>query len=191
MTDMENHAIIALYKGGKHMIKFISLLLCSLLITGCSAAPAETTTPPEITTSPETTSTLETAEPTTAPTEVSLPMNIYIPDENAENFNTFPTTIDTLDADMILEMLIENSILNEDIQLNSAELLDSQLNLDFNQAFLDQLMTYGTAGERMMIGCVVNTYLSIYEAETVYITVNGEIMESGHVVYDFPMEFFE
>ena len=191
MTDMENHAIIALYKGGKHMIKFISLLLCSLLITGCRSAPAETTTPPEITTSPETTSTLETAEPTTAPTEVSLPMNIYIPDENAENFNTFPTTIDTLDADMILEMLIENSILNEDIQLNSAELLDSQLNLDFNQAFLDQLMTYGTAGERMMIGCVVNTYLSIYEAETVYITVNGEIMESGHVVYDFPMEFFE
>ena len=173
------------------MRKIISLLLCSLLLTGCSAAPAETTTPPEITTSPETTSTLETAEPSTVPTEVSLPLNIYVPDENAENFNTIPTTIDALDAEIILEMLIENRMLNEDIELNSVELVDSQLKLDFNQAFLDQLLTYGTAGERMMIGCVVNTYLSAYDAETVYITVNGKIMESGHVVYDFPMEFFE
>ena len=173
------------------MIKFISLLLCCMLFYGCTATPAETTTPPETTTSPEITSTLETAEPTTTPTEVSLPMNIYIPDENAENFNTIPTTIDEVDADLILEMLIENRMLNEGIELNSVELVDSQLNLDFNQAFLDQLLTYGTAGERMMIGCVVNTYLSAYDAETVYITVNGEIMESGHVVYDFPMEFFE
>ncbi|MBR6596090.1 MAG: GerMN domain-containing protein [Oscillospiraceae bacterium] len=173
------------------MRKIISLLLCCMLFYGCTATPAETTAPPETTTSPEITSTLETAEPTTAPTEVSLPMNIYLPDENAENFNTIPTTIDALDADLILEMLIENSMLHEDIALNSVELVDSQLNLDFNQAFLDQLLTYGTAGERMMIGCVVNTYLSIYEAENVYITVNGKIIESGHVVYDFPMEFFD
>ena len=168
------------------MKKIIILLLLScLMLAGCTAAPAETTVPPESTTEPVTT------EQTTSPTEVSLPLNIFVPDENAESFYTIPTIIDVLDAELILKMLIDNSILNEDIALNSAELVDSQLNLDFNQAFLDQLLTYGTAGERMMIGCVVNTYLSIYEAETVYITVNGEIMESGHVIYDFPMKFFE
>ena len=168
------------------MKKIIILLLLScLMLAGCTAAPAETTVPPESTTEPVTT------EQTTSPTEVSLPLNIFVPDENAESFYTIPTIIDVLDAELILKMLIDNSILNEDIALNSAELVDSQLNLDFNQAFLDQLLTYGTAGERMMTGCVVNTYLSIYEAETVYITVNGEIMESGHVIYDFPMKFFE
>lgn len=167
------------------MKKIISLLLSCLLLTGCTAAPAETNVPPETTTAPETT------EQTSAPTEITLPLNIFVPDENAEDFETIPITIDVLDADTILEMLKTHSILNEGIALNSAELVNSQLNLDFNQAFLDQLCSYGTAGERMMIGCVVNTYLSIYDAETVYITVNGEIMESGHVVYDFPMEFFE
>jgi hypothetical protein len=167
------------------MKKIIVLLLCCLLLTSCAAKPAETTISPETTTEPVTT------ELTTSPTEISFPLNIFVPDENAENFNTIPTTIDALDANLILEMLIERSMLNEGIALNSAELVDSQLNLDFNQVFLDQLCTYGTTGERMMIGCVVNTYLSVYDAETVYITVNGEIIESGHVIYDFPMEFFE
>ena len=172
------------------MKKLIALLLCSLLLTGCTAAPAETTTPPETTTAPEHTAT-EATDQTTPPTEVRLPLNIFVPDENAETFNTIPTTIDALDADLVLEMLIENSMLNDNIALNTVELVNSQLNLDFNQAFLDQLLTYGTAGERMMIGCVVNTYLSVYDAESVYITVNGEIMESGHVIYDFPMDYFE
>lgn len=173
------------------MKKYISLVLCCLMLTGCTSQPTETTVPVETTAPMETTHAPEITDPATPPTEASIPLNIYVPDENAENFNTIPTTIDALDAEIILEMLIENSMLHEDIALNSEELVDSQLNLDFNQAFLDQLLTYGTAGERMMIGCVVNTYLSAYDAETVYITVNGEIMESGHVVYDFPMELFE
>ena len=167
------------------MRKIIVLLLCCLPLTSCVAKPAETTISPETTTEPV------IIDQTTSPTEISFPLNIFVPDENAENFNTIPTTIDALDAELILEMLIQSSMLNEGIALNSAELVGSQLNLDFNQAFLDQLSTYGTAGERMMIGCVVNTYLTFYDAETVYLTVNGEIMESGHVIYDFPMVFFE
>ena len=173
------------------MKKFISLLLCCLLLSGCTFKPTETTDPAETTIPVETTQAPEITDPTTLPTEASIPLNIYIPDENAESFLTIPAVIETLDGAKILELLIENSVLNEGIILNRAELDGSQLNLDFNQAFLDQLLTYGTAGERMMIGCVVNTYLSVYEAETVYITVNGEIMESGHVIYDFPMEYFE
>ena len=173
------------------MKKTISLLLCCLMLSGCTSRPVDTTVPAESTTPVEITQVPQTKDPITIPTEGSIPLNIFVPDENAENFSTIPTVIEVLDGALILEMLIKNSMLNEDISLNSAELLDSRLNLDFNQAFLDQLLTYGTAGERMMIGCVVNTYLSAYEAETVYITVNGEIMESGHVIYDFPMEFYE
>ena len=67
----------------------------------------------------------------------------------------------------------------------------SQLFLDFNAAFSDQLVTYGTAGELMMIGSVVNTFLSAYGADTVMITVDGQIMESGHVIYDFPLAYHE
>ena len=169
------------------MKKIILLLLCCLIFTGCTIVKTETTQPPyaESPSSPisETTQSVET-------TVTAIPLNIFVPDDNAESFSTIPTVIDLLDANLILSLLTEYSMLDEGIMLNSIELTGTQLNLDFNQAFLDQLCTYGTAGERMMIGCVVNTFLSAYDAETVYITVNGEIMESGHVIYDFPLEFY-
>lgn len=167
------------------MKKILTLVLCCLLFTGCVPQAKETTLPSETNVPPV--SPIET----TSPQQNQIPLNIFTPDENAENFNTIPTIIDELDAALIVELLIEHSMLEDGIQLNSIKLDKTQLNLDFNQQFLDQLNSCGTGGERMLIGTVVNTFLSVYEAETVYITVDGEIMESGHVIYDFPIGFIE
>ena len=129
-------------------------------------------------------------EPPASEPDNQLTITIYIPDENTISFYTKTVAVDVLDPHQILALLIEHSMLNKGITLNSITIDGTQLNLDFNEAFLDQLVTYGTSGERMMIGCVVNTYLSAYGAETVYITVNGQVMESGHVIYDFPLGFY-
>lgn len=167
------------------MKKIIALILCCLIFSGCTnLSIPPTTSVTETTTVEESTYIAETTLP-----EISV--DIFLPDANAEFFDTIQANVCEIHPDLIVALLVEHSMLNPDIALNHAELVDTQLNLDFNQAFLDQLCTYGTSGERMMIGCVVNTFLSAYEAETVYITVNGEIMESGHTIYDFPMKFFE
>ena len=42
----------------------------------------------------------------------------------------------------------------------------------------------------MAIGGLVNTYIKNFGAQTVTITVNGEPLESGHNIYDMPLEFF-
>ena len=170
------------------MKKIIVVILCCFIFTGCTAritiTPQSPSTAPSESAVPETTQVPET-------TPVEIPVDIYIPSENADSFETIRANIYELDPVLITALLVEHSMLNENIGLNSAELVDTQLNLDFNQAFLDQLCTYGTSGERMMIGCIVNTFLSAYDVETVYITVEGQIMESGHVIYDFPMGLFE
>lgn len=164
-----------------------------------TTAPSETTPPstaaPPETTPPSTAAPSETVHPTvTEPLAESIPeipVNIYVPDENAVSFDIVRANVYELDPFLITALLIEHSMLNEDICLNRAEIVDNQLNLDFNQAFSDQLNTYGTSGERMMMGCVVNTFLSVFDVEFVYITVDDEILESGHAIYDFSMGFFE
>ena len=51
------------------------------------------------------------------------------------------------------------------------------------------MKTMGTSGELMVTGTVVNTLIDAFDVEYVSFTVDGEIFESGHVIYDFPMGF--
>ena len=156
----------------KHILPF---LLCGLLLTACTPhMPSPTELPTEFT-------------ETTAPASVTF--TIYTPNENADGFYHTDIVIDTLHAQNVVDALIEAKVLNDGIRINSERLEGSRLFLDFNSAFCDQLKTYGTSGELMMIGSVVNTFLSAYGADSLIITADGEIMESGHVIYDFPLEF--
>ena len=171
------------------MKKLMLVLLCGLLLSGCvfsTTLPDEQLIqkPTEITTEPPSAETPTFSQP--------VQVTLFYGNEQADGFETTNIFMDQLSAQLIVEKLIEYGVLDEAVTLRSLERKDNTLHLDFNQEFLDHLNTMGTAGERMMIGSVVNTFLTAYpEAESVSITANGEIMESGHVIYDFELTFFE
>ena len=172
------------------MKKLIALLLCALLLCGCTpeAQPTEPVTDPtEATAEPE----VQMATvPETLP-EV-LTITIYHGNANADGFETTEFEVEQMNVDILMEKLIEVGALKEDVVLASMQFKDGGLVLNFNDAFLDQLNTMGTAGERMMVGSVVNTFLTAFDnVDKVSILVSGQIFESGHVVYDEPMGFFE
>lgn len=178
------------------MKKVSILLVLCLLLSGCGAQESATAPVTEPSTQAATVPSTQaaTVPPTTQPPTTAAPvftLSVYIPNENADGWDILPQELPELDANLIVAALIDNHVLNGDISLNTYETVGDTVNLDFNEAFLNQLQTYGTAGERMMIGSVVNTFLSVWDAKAVYITVDGEIMESGHVIYDFPMEYQE
>ncbi len=154
-------------------------LLCCLLLTACTQKL------------PKPADVLPVTEAATqAPTEAQMErFNLYYGDQNAENFLTKEIQVPEITDSVILEQLIAAGVLPEDTVINLFTAAGSQLNIDFNAAFLRHLNTMGTAGERMLIGSVVNTFLSAYGAQTVFLTIDGEIIESGHVIYDFPLEF--
>ena len=197
------------------MKKLFALLLCCLILSGCTGTPTEVskpTQPPEVSTTP---ATEQIIQDETLPAESNTPANndqapeattedtpentiqyiVYSPNENADGFYVNVVEGNIVEGSeyelTLLEAMIEMDVLTEDVQINSIVRVESDLTVDFNQAFRELVCTMGTSGERMIVGSVVNTLIANYEVETVSITVDGEIWESGHVIYDFPMCFFE
>ena len=189
------------------MKKLFALLLCCLIFSGCSQKPAENSKPTQPTDNPETnaeslvpppSSTEAAQEDETEVTTVTEPLKIiryivYSPNSNADGFyeHVMEWQIPYLSdyQPTILDAWIELKVLTNEVQIMSMVQEENHITIDFNDAFKDLVCTMGTSGERMIIGSIVNTLITNYEVETVSITVDGEIWESGHVIYDFPLEF--
>ena len=160
------------------MKKLIILLLCCIILSACSQSvfsPANT----------ESTHIIQTPTP--------MNITIYSGNELCDGFETTDYEVFYYNSATLIEKLTEQGVLTNDIELLSEEYDGTCLHLDFNEAFRNLINSMGTAGEYIIIGSVVNTFLDNYGdlASSVFITVNGEIFESGHVIYDFELTHYE
>lgn len=173
------------------MKRILTVILICVLLAGCAASVGN----PEPTVLPiiETEAPLPPTEATVPETipVMTLTYRIYLPNDNADGFDIQDVDTTVITAESVLKELQERGAIPETVAINSFGSEGTQLNIDFNQAFADLVCSTGTAGELMITGSVVNTYLSAFQAESVFFTVNGEILESGHVIYDFPLTFVE
>ena len=181
------------------MKKVIALLLCCLLLTGCVNPNIPVETPPatdpttEAVTDPVTEA--PTEEVTEAPTEEvtePTPVNvtIYYGNENADGLEAVEVQVEEIEMNILAAQLIEYGVLTDDVVIRSLTVDGTTLYMDFNSAFGTQVCSMGTAGEYIIIGSVVNTFLDAFNCESAYFTVEGEILESGHNVYDFELTRF-
>lgn len=177
------------------MKQFLLCLLLCVLLAGCGPAPVDPTVPDispietQNTTGPISPAT-ETQPTETAPA-ARLTYTLYLPDDQAEHFLQQVVETDRIDADGVLLELQEKGVLPYGVIMNAFGSEGSQLMIDFNRDFEDLICSMGTSGERMIVGSVVNTFLNAFQAESVVFTIDGEILESGHVIYDFPITFME
>jgi hypothetical protein len=184
-------------KGGKFMKKTIVFIFVCLILCCCqSLKQPEQATSTDLT-KEETTLRSELEESpdveTTDPKEAELPsdlitITVYVPNDNADGFNTVEITGDKLSA---LDALKLAGVLPENIVINSYSWCGDTLTVDFGPEFRELINSTGTAGEYMIMGSVVNTLITLNHVTYVHVTVDGEILESGHVIYDFPMSFYE
>lgn len=171
------------------MKKLIVFALCCLMLTACVPAAPAPTQPSE--TQPEVTQPQPTyTEPMPTETE-PVTFTVYWGNENADGLLSAEVQVSEINEEVVIAELVKVGAIPEGVAVNELTREGDRLNIDFNEAFLNYLYTMGTSGELMLTGSVVNTFLSAYGAESVMFTVNGEIVESGHVIYDFPLSFAE
>lgn len=165
------------------MKKITCLLLICLVLCGCSTGNQ----PDSIATSAQTETTVKTQTNTYTPPELTT-ITVYVPNSNADGFDPVEISGEKLSA---LEALIQADVLPENIVVNSYSWSEDTLTIDFGSEFRNLMNRQGTAGEYMLMGSIVNTLITLNNVKYVVVSVDGEILETGHMVYDFPMEFYE
>ena len=117
-------------------------------------------------------------------------VTLYVPNANADGFDTVTAAVPG-DADRaaqaIVDALIDRGALPEGVKVNSLTMEDNGLHLDLNEVYRQAVSSAGATGETMLMGSVVNTFLMAYEAETVTLTCDGAVIETGHAIYAEPM----
>ena len=167
------------------MKKILCVLLVGVLLIGlaaCGKAPTNTESGNNTNTSSQSSS---SSSSDTQPKTYS----VYIPNDNANGFVVETIQVEEISAENILSELINQNVLPETVSINSFNVDAGLITIDFNQAFADLVCSMGSSGELMIVGSVVNTFLDAFQAEYVYFTVNGQVLESGHITYDFNLSF--
>ena len=152
-------------------IVFVSALLFGLTACGKPAAPARP---------------IDGQNQTGATASYS----VYVPNANADGLDTETVSAEDLSAETVLAELKKQNVLPEAVSVNRFHLNDGAITIDFNRAFADAVCSMGTSGEFLVVGSVVNTFLDAFGGESVYFTVDDQILESGHETYDHSMTFF-
>ena len=177
------------------MKKILSLLFC--LALGFSLCACGEQTPPPTTPVPEDSPEpvpVESAEPEASeePSAPTITVTLYKGDDNAEFVIPVECEIAGQSPQAIADKLVELGVFSAPVTANSFTVDNSNvIHLDMGQDFAAQILSSGTAGEHIMVGSLVNSFISVYEADAVLITVDGNPFESGHAVYDYALSFFE
>ena len=197
------------------MKKILSLLFCLALgfsLCACGEQTPPPTTPepddvaapilpvPEDSPEPVPEVSAEPSEEPSAAPEVSeepsaapgISVTLYKGDDNAEFVVPVECEIAEQSPQAIVDKLFELGVFGSAVTANSFTVDNSNvIHLDMGQDFAAQIFSSGTAGEHIMVGSLVNSFISVFEADAVLITVDGKPFESGHAVYDYALSFFE
>ena len=57
------------------------------------------------------------------------------------------------------------------------------IDLDLSEKFGTYIKEMGSSAEYLVIGSICNTYLDVYHCAKIHITVNGEMLATGHAEY--------
>lgn len=122
-------------------------------------------------------------------------ITIYYGDENAEYILSTQIPKQEITPELLVSELAKRDILTSDVKVNSFKETEKggvkTLSVDFGEKFREILFSQGSAGEYIMMGSIVDTFLKAYGAESMTITVEGETLESGHCIYESEMKFYE
>lgn len=133
--------------------------------------------------------------PAQEPAAEMATITVYYSNADATAFESSEVSIPSLSPEAVLGALVSQGALTADVAENSftVNTVDGKasIELDLNSAFAAYVSNMGSAGEYYAVGALVNTFLDAYECEQIRITVDGEVLSTGHAEYPGYLARFE
>lgn len=129
-------------------------------------------------------------------TPASEPINItiYYSNDDATGFASEEVQIHSLTPEEVLNALVDKGAMAADVQILSFETTTvdgkATIELDFSSEFSSYISSMGSTGEYYVMGSVCNTFLDAYDCEQIKITVEGQVLATGHAEYPGYMSKF-
>lgn len=122
-----------------------------------------------------------------------IEVTIYYGNGASQELNTEIVSLDELSAENLIDALGRHNIVSLGTKVNSFEeqgIDDTKaLSLDMSKTFREYLRTMAKEGENVILSSVAATFLEAYGADSIMITVDGEVIETEHAVYEEPFHF--
>ena len=115
---------------------------------------------------------------------------VWSPGDNAEGFMITAEEVPEI-SPAGLNAAMADKVLLGGSAIASWEDSNGDFRVDMNADFGAQIRSMGTAGEYLYMGGLVNTLLDAWGAESLTLTVEGNVLETGHEIYDYPLTFYE
>ena len=129
-------------------------------------------------------------------TTESEPVNItiYYSNDDATGFDSEEVEIHSLTPEEVLNALVDKGTMAADVRILSFEMTTAEgkttIELDLNSEFSSYVSSMGSTGEYYVMGSVCNTFLDAYGCEQIKITVEGQVLSTGHAEYPGYMSKF-
>ena len=119
--------------------------------------------------------------------QTGVNIKVYCSNADASGFESEEVSIQSLSSDEVLKALVGKGVLPVDVSLLSFKEFEKDgekaLDLDFSEEFYSYIKTLGSSSEYYIVGSVCNTFLDAYGCDKVHITVDGEVLATGHAEY--------
>lgn len=126
-------------------------------------------------------------------------ISVYHSNDDATGLVKAMDSVETMDAQAVVDKLIEYGVLEEGTQVLSFELQGEQSenagpgaadseaeasSAELGVLDLSQIPSSGTSGELVMLAAIGNTFTENFNLDQLKLLVNGENYESGHIIHE-------
>lgn len=126
---------------------------------------------------------LEEIDKSTETEQNGREITLYVGNENGDGLVTETVSVEELTPEAILLALSEKNVIPKETKVLDFKDEGETLTLDLSKEYQEYVSSYGTSGELIIVGGVVNTFLDAYDADTITILVEGSAWDTGHADY--------